>query len=358
MRSIQVGVIALCGNLIASTSVSAQDPSENQIDRLFSSYDHPSVPGASVVVIRDGQIVFEKGYGLADIQSRAPVTPRTNFRLASVSKAFTAMAIMILKDRGQLSYEQPLSDFFANFPSVGRKITVRHLLNHLGGLVDYEDLIPPEQIKQLSDIDVLRLIEKSGDTYFTPGSRYRYSNGGYVLLGLIVSHVSGKSFAEFLRDEIFLPLSMTDTVAYEPGISNVSNRAYGYSQNGNGFVKTDQSVTSATLGDGGIYTSPHEMFLWDQTFYQNSLVSDATLAEALKPGRLSSGSLTSYGFGWDLGSYRGLKKISHTGSTIGFRTAYARFPDKRFSIAVLINRANTTPMEICHQLADLYLFKK
>lgn len=326
-----------------------------QIDSLFRDYDKPGVPGASVAVYRGGMIVYEKGYGLADVAGKVPSTEDTNFRLASVSKQFTAVAVLILIEQGKLSFETRLTDLFPGFPAYGRNITIRHLLNHTGGLRDYEDLIPSTQSKQLSDQDVLELLKKQSSGYFTPGSQYRYSNGGYVLLGLSIEAVTQKRFATFANEYIFEPLGMKNSVFYEKGISAVSNRAYGYSPSGTGFSQTDQSITSATLGDGGLYTSVHEWLLWENALRNSTLLSEEVAKLAWTPGTLNSGSKTQYGFGWMLDTYKGYQRQHHTGSTIGFRTACQRFPEKDLAILVLINRANSTPWEIARQIADLYL---
>src|SRR6185503_3685881 len=170
------------------------------------SYSAPGAPGASVIVIKDGKVLFKKAYGLANLEKKVAATTSTNYRLASVTKQFTAMAIMILAERQKLSYEDRLSDFFPGFPAYGKQITVRHLLNHTSGLLAYEDVMPDSTTVPLTDNDVLRLMEQQDHTNFPPGSEFRYSNSGYVLLGLIVEKASGISFPDFLRKNIFRPL--------------------------------------------------------------------------------------------------------------------------------------------------------
>jgi CubicO group peptidase (beta-lactamase class C family) len=327
-----------------------------KIDRLFESYNRAGAPGASVAVYKAGAILYERGYGLADVEANVAATPYTNFRLASLTKQFTAMAIMILKERGLLTYDTTLSQIFPSFPSYGSRITVRHLLGHLSGLRAYEDLIPSSQTEQVSDADVLALLARQSSTVFAPGSQYRYSNSGYCVLGQIVERISGKSFASFLREEIFFPLGMYQSVAFEDGISDIFERAYGYSPSSNGrFSRTDQSITSATLGDGGVYTSVHDYFRWDEALYGETLVSRETLQEAFSSGRTSGGSQTGYGFGWEIGSYAGLKRVSHTGSTIGFRTAVQRFPEQYLTVIVLVNRANSSPWTLAERVVDIVL---
>jgi CubicO group peptidase (beta-lactamase class C family) len=354
MTMATIGVVAGWSSVPAVAWAGSPVGLSEQVDRLMADYDRPNYPGAAAAVYLDGQIVHAKGYGLADQEGRVAATDHTNYRLASVTKAFTAMAIMILKERGQLTYDQKLTDVLPEFPAYGRAITIRHLLNHTSGLHDYENLIPSNQDGQVSDHDVVGLLADERSTYFTPGSSYRYSNSGYCTLGVIVAKVSGMPFHEFLAQNVFEPLAMTGSLAYVNGSNDVQDRAYGYTWQGSRYQRTDQSVTSATLGDGGVYTSVAEYFLWDQALYGERLVSAPTLAEAFTSGTLNNGSRTGYGFGWKLDTYRGVKRISHTGSTIGFRTAVQRFPDKKLTVVVLINRANTAPWDLAQSIADLY----
>jgi CubicO group peptidase (beta-lactamase class C family) len=327
----------------------------SDIDTLMRDYDKPDVPGASVLVMRTGTVTLRKSYGLADVEKGEKVGEDTNFRLASVSKQFTALAALLLVDEGKLALDDKLTEVFPGFPAYGQAIRVRHLLNHTSGLRDYEDLIPSGQTKQVTDADVLSLLQKQSSTSFTPGSQYKYSNGGYCLLAQIVEKKSGLSFAEFVSRRIFSPLGMMDSRVYERDpVPVIPHRAYGYTRSGSGFQRTDQSVTSATQGDGGVYTSAVDYERWARGM--DTLLSTSLMDEIFTPGKLNNGSSTSYGFGWVLDTYRGLKRRSHTGSTIGFRTAVQRFPERDTTIAVFVNRAGAAPWDQAQKIADLYLF--
>ena len=339
--------------LLATLPLAAADLS-GPVDALFKDYDQPNVPGASVIVIREGKVLYKHAYGLADLEARTPATTKTNYRLASCTKQFTAMCIMILAERGRLSLDSPLSRFFPDYPAYGRNITVRQLLTHTSGLRAYEELIPPGRTAQLKDRDVLDLLELQTSTYFPPGSEYRYSNTGYAHLAMIVEKASGMTFAAFLKKNIFGPLKMHGTVAFEEGVSTVRNRAYGYSKKGGAFERTDQSLTSAVLGDGGIYSSVEDLFLWDQALYTNRLVSPGMLEQAWTPSILTSGKQSNYGFGWELGERNGLKTVRHGGSTIGFRTAILRIPEKKFTVIVLANRIESNPTALADSVADVF----
>lgn len=332
----------------------------SRIDSLFKKYDAPDMPGASLMIIRDGAVLYKKSYGMADLEARAQASPSTCYRLASVTKQFTAMSVMILVERKKLSYEDRLTDFFPDFPSCGKSITIRNILNHTSGLIAYEDLMPESTTVPLLDKDVLALLKKKDSTYFTPGSEYRYSNSGYSLLALIVEKVSGMRFAQFLKENIFDPVGMTSSVAFENGISTVPNRAYGYSLRDTldekSYTRTDQSMTSSVLGDGGIYSSTEDLFKWDQSLYSPRIVSPQTLEQAFTPNILPDGKNSEYGFGWRISTYRDTRCIHHSGSTIGFRNEIQRYPEKHFSVIILTNRDAPDPGPLAYKIADMCLF--
>ncbi len=324
-----------------------------QIDALFKDYDRPDAPGASVIVISRGKVLFKKSYGLADPEHKTKSTTQTNYRLASCTKQFTAMAIMILAERKKLSYDSRMTDFFADFPVYGKQISVSHLLNHTSGLIDYEDVMPDNTTIPLADDDVLRMMKEQDHTYAPPGSQFRYSNSGYVLLGLIVEKVSGLSFRDFLKKNIFRPLHMDHTVLYQRDDRTDPRRAYGYSQQGDAFVQTDESLTSSTLGDGRVYSSVDDLYKWDQALYTNHLVSARTLKRAFTSGA-SVDQTTGYGFGWYVDHSRSLPVLWHSGNTSGFTSRIHRVPDRKFTIIVLSNRSNAPLADLVTAVQELY----
>lgn len=321
---------------------------EQKVDQLFEAYRGDDLPGAAVMIIHHGRPVLTKTYGMANMEEKIPITRKTNFRLASVTKQFTAMCIMMLKEQGKLDYSISLKDVFAAFPDYGKEISVLHILRHTSGLLAYEDLIPDTTKVQVLDKDILQLMMQQDSTYFKPGSAYRYSNTGYALLSEIIKKVSGKTFAEFLRENIFRPLGMNNTVAYEKGVSTVVNRAYGYTVHADSVAFSDQSAYSAVLGDGGIYSSLDDLNKWDQALYTDSLVSGATLQQAFTPH------FENYGFGWRIDTYKNHRRIHHTGSTSGFRNVIQRFPDDEFTIIILTNRKEPGVAPLAEKLADMY----
>jgi CubicO group peptidase (beta-lactamase class C family) len=331
------------------------------IDHLFADFSLPGVPGASVMLIEDGKILLTASYGLTNLETGAACATDTNYRLASVTKQFTAMSILILARRGQLSLDDPLPKFFPGYPAYGKDITVRRLLTHTSGLLAYEDLIPPSATVQVKDKDVLQLLRQQDKTMFPPGTAFHYSNTGYAFLSLIVEAASGRRFAEFLHENIFQPLGMANTVAYEAGISTVPHRALGYTARVNGDTKrrvfdmTDQSLTSAVLGDGGIYSSTADLFKWDQALYTEQLVSREMLQQAFTASSKTSDSKDSgYGFGWYVGSYREVPSVWHYGATCGFSTHIERYPQKKLTLIVLANRRAAPLADISRAITDLY----
>lgn len=367
--------------LVMAQSVFAENsPRAQKIDAILASAGLKSgIPGAAVIVIENDKPVFERGYGARDINTLQKIDERTNFRLASVTKQFTAMAVMLLVHDGKLKYDERLTDIFPDFPEYGRAITVRMLLNHTSGLLDYEDLmdshpseiakggaarqpdpnLPVEQT-QIHDGGVLELLKKQNSTKFTPGSKWQYSNSGYVLLGVIVQKVSGRSFPEFLHDRIFSPARMNNTVAYVRGNNKVPNRAFGNSFENGAWKQTDQDSTSATLGDGGVYSSVEDMAKWDHSLRHNTLLSNEEMQAALTPVNVPGvegpdGTPAQYGFGWFLNPYKGHARMWHYGETIGFRTTIQRFTKDGVTVIMLCNRADLNPSAVALQIADLYL---
>lgn len=345
--------------------------SKEQIDAIFRPLANTQSPGIAVGVIRDGKLVFVKGYGLADLEKKTRITPETDFRLASVTKQFTAMSIMLLVHDGKLHYDDSLTKIFPEVPQYGREITIRELLNHTSGLKDYGDIYakqvgdktPPEQVPQLLDKDVLKIIEQQTATDFPPGTKWAYSNSGYAVLAMVIQKVSGEPYQDFVRERIFKPLGMKKSVAFVKGVNEVPNRAFGYNKDKatGKFVFGDQSPTSAVLGDGGIYTSVNEMAKWDKGLREHKLLSEAEMREALTPVAVTEGrkrkdgTMIEYGFGWFLDPYKGHERQYHDGGTTGFLTTIQRFPNDGLTVIVLANRTDVDPDALALKVADMYL---
>ncbi|MEO6102562.1 MAG: serine hydrolase domain-containing protein [Pseudoxanthomonas sp.] len=325
---------------------------DSEVDGLMDRYDG-AVPGASLLVIQDGKLVVQRGYGLSDLEHGVEAGPTTNYRLASVTKQFTASAILLLAEDGKLALDDRLRHWLPSLPAADEAITLRQLLTHTSGLVDYEDVMAADTTAQLHDADVLRLLESQDRTYFQPGSEYRYSNSGYSLLALIVERASGKTFQDFLRQRIFLPLGMHDTLAYVHGGPEVPHRAYGYSEIDAHWMRTDQSTTSAVLGDGGIYSSIADLAKWDAALYDDRLLSDASRDAAFTAHVQVTGEpyQAEYGYGWRITG----DSLWHSGETTGFRNVIVRYPRQHLSVILLSNRNDPEPYATAKAVAQLYL---
>jgi CubicO group peptidase (beta-lactamase class C family) len=320
------------------------------IDALMRVYEG-AVPGAGVAVLHQGAPILLRAYGLADVENRVAATPATNYRLASVTKQFTAAAVLLLAEDGCLSIDDFACKWLPALADAANAITIRHLLTHTSGLIDYEDLLPGETSRQVHDSDVLALLGAENRTYFPTGTRFRYSNSGYVLLALIVERAAGAGFASFLARRIFDPLCMRNTVAYEAGISVVAHRAFGYSAAGVSWMRSDQSPTSATLGDGGIYSSVDDLAKWDAALYDNRLLRPESLRLAFEPMTSTSDPAVQYGFGWRVSG----ETLWHSGESIGFRNVIVRYPRSRLSVIVLTNRNDPAPYPTALAIAKTFM---
>ncbi|MFT4256501.1 MAG: serine hydrolase domain-containing protein [Pseudoxanthomonas sp.] len=324
-----------------------------EIDRLMQRYDG-EVPGASLLVLKDGKAVVRRGYGYADLERHVEAGPDTDYRLASVTKQFTAAAILLLAQDGKLAIEDPVRKWLPTLPKAADAITLRHLLTHTAGLFDYEDLMAKPYDGQISDAGVLALLEKQDQLYFPPGSTYRYSNSGYAMLALVVERASGMGFPEFLRSRVFAPLGMRDTLAYVAGGPEVPHRAWGYSEKDGGWELTDQNAYSAVLGDGGIYSSIDDLARWDAALYDDRLLGDATRAQAFgKQVQVSSEpEATWYGYGWR--ATEDGSRQWHSGESIGFRNTLVRWPRQRLTVILLSNRNDPTPYDTAVAIGALF----
>jgi CubicO group peptidase (beta-lactamase class C family) len=322
-----------------------------RIDALMQAYEG-AVPGASVLVLRDGKALVRRAWGLADLEAEIPATPSTNYRLASVSKQFTAAAILLLVQDGALGLDDPVHRWLPTLPPAAASITLRHLLTHTSGLVDYEDLMGEAWQGQILDAGVLKLLEREDRTWFAPGSAYRYSNSAYALLSLVVERASGMAYPDFLRTRIFAPLGMDATLAFVRGGPAVARRAFGYSEADARWRRTDQSTTSAVLGDGGIYSSIDDLAKWDAALYDDRLLDDASRALAFTAHVKVTGEPheAGYGFGWRITG----DTLWHSGETIGFRNVIVRWPKQRLTVVVLSNRNDPEPYRAALAIGGLF----
>ncbi len=311
----------------------------------------------TILIAHKGEIVFENIMGYANIEEGTPLRRNSSFRLASVSKQFTAMGIMILKEQGKLNYDDDIRKFLPELPYEG--ITIRHLLNHTGGLPDYMRLFnlhwdtdnPIIKRKIAFNRDAVELFAKhKPEVLFKPGEKWKYSNTGYVLLGSIIEKASQQPIQEFFQEQIFEPLEMNDSRAFSPNDDFVlDSRVYGffYRFDGKGHGANDWHFLNGMVGDGGIYSSARDMLKWEQSLYGERLVKKSTLEEAFTSGKLNDGSETGYGFGWQIGKTpSGDRQLSHAGRWVGFGAFISREPENRVTVILLTNNSinNMSPV--------------
>lgn len=364
------------------------------VDHIFAAYDSIHTPGCAVGVIHDGRWLVHKGYGMANLDHDIPITPQTRFRMASISKQFTAASILILVEQGKLSLDTDIRTILTELPDYGTTVKIRHLLTHSSGLPQYgpdlgmslqevpdyirelgikpasgtgEDAAAPDYVdfNFVSVSDLYHRVTQVSKLKFKPGTRFQYNNIGYFLLSQVVQRVSGESLRQFAAANIFGPLGMHDSFYNDQSRQVVHNRADGYVVLPNGEIlryNTDLNI----VGDGGVFTNLDDFYKWDQNFYHNRLGdgSDFIVRQMQTPNtqlqydkgdeKDGPGSYA-YGFGLDVIHRDGLLEIHHSGSYVGFNTDYSRYPALKFSVIELCNGAQIDPAHLGRQVADLYL---
>ena len=339
-------------------SLATADEKTDKVDKLFSKWDSTVSPGAALAIIKDGKIIYKRGYGMANLEHNIPITPTSVFRIGSTSKQFTASCIAILALQGKISLDDDIRKHIPELPKYEKPITIRHLLHHTSGIRDYLTLaaiaaVPDDHF--YTPKDSVELLSRQKGLNLLPGEEHLYSNSGYFLLGVIVERASGKSLNDFAQTHIFKPLGMKNTHFHDDHTMVVKNRADGYSPLKKGF-RIDMT-TLDHVGDGGVFTTVEDLFLWDQAFYSYKLGKE--LMELIQtPGMLNNGKKLDYAFGLSVTEYKGLKKVSHGGGFVGFRAQMARFPEQKFTVVCLANLGTINPSRLCNQVADIYLADK
>jgi len=312
------------------------DHASTRVDSLFNRFISRRHPGAAVAVIKDGHFLHKNCYGLANLNTKEAITPDTQFLLASVSKQFTAMAVMMLAEEGKLSYDDSISEYFDNIPASWNKITIRHLLTHTSGLPDRFRLIG--YAEGWLNEDILDRLIQHRRLEFTPGKRFRYSNSGYNLLAIIVEKISGMPFRVFLKRRIFIPLDMKNTLVYDQTKPEFSKKAIAYRPlRRRGYYRPNDFLLYTT-GASGVYSTIEDLYKWDQALYTERLVSRKTLDDAFAPHTKTYGG-EYYGYGWHLTQGSGTDAVYHTGTLGGTSNIFFRVPEENFAIIILTNRS-------------------
>jgi CubicO group peptidase (beta-lactamase class C family) len=346
-------ILGLAMSLIAA-NIQAQVRPEH-VDRIFAQWDRPDSPGCALGVIKDGQFVYQRGYGMANLDYAIPNGPSMVYYVGSVSKQFTAAAIALLAQDGRIRLDDPVSKYLpevAHLPAM----TIRQLVHHTGGVRDIYVLMSLAGIRMedvLPEPDAIGLIARQKGLNFTPGSDYLYSNSGYLFLAQIIKRVTGHSLRVFADERIFRPLGMSQTHFHDEPSHVLKNRVVSYAPDGDQY-RISYLSNFDKIGAGGLYTTLGDLLKWDENFYRNRL-GPHFLETIHTQGTLVNGETLPYAFGLQIGQYRGLKTVRHSGSLMGFKADLVRFPDQRFSIATLCNLENINPTVLNDQVADLYL---
>jgi CubicO group peptidase (beta-lactamase class C family) len=329
----------------------------DQIDALFAPWDRPDAPGCALGVIRDGELMYARGYGMANLDDDLPITPDSAFQIASMSKQFTAASVLLLAQRGALALDDEVRRYVPEIPDYGTTITLRHLLHHTSGLRSVTSLmgLAGQNFEGFyTNADMIALLARQKALDFVPGAEHVYCNSGYVLLAEVVARASGRSLREFAQENIFDPLGMAHTRFSDDHSAVVKNRVISYAPRSDGsyrrFVKNDD-----VLGSTGVVSTVNDLYRWDRNFYEPKVGDVEFLAQMLAPGVLNDGQRIHYACGIAHGAYRGLKIVWHGGLELGFRSQMMRFPAQRFTVICLANQQGFAATRLIQRVADLFL---
>lgn len=349
-----VGVTSLTA--AQSALMSDEDLAKAINETLTQSYK-PNEPGAAVIVVKDGKVLFRKGYGMANLELGVPVEPDMVFRLGSITKQFTAVAVLMLAEQGKLSLSDEITKFLPDYPTKGHKITVEHLLNHTSGIKSYTSM--PEWLALWrKDTTVKELIDlfKDQPMDFAPGEKWSYNNSGYFLLGAIIEKASGQTYQDFVEKNIFAPLGMKHSY-YDNTSRIIPRRVTGYSKGSEGFRNAAYLSMFQPFAAGSLMSSVDDLALWDAALYTDKLVKQESLKRAWTASLLTNKKSAHYGYGWSLSSYEDRALIEHSGGINGFATYAVRVPDQRTYVAILTNRDWMSPGLVGFKIAALTIGK-
>lgn len=343
-------------NMTVKTQPS-DDEAAKKVDAFLAQWDKNDMPGCGVGAVKDGRLVYKRGFGMANLDYDVPNTTLTLFNLASASKPFTAMSIALLAQQGKLSLDDDIRKYLPELPKYDEIVTIRHLLYHTSGIREYQALIffgghSPDNA--LSDKTVLNMLARQKNISFKPGSKHQYSNSNYHLLGIIVGRASGKSLRAFAEENIFKPLGMKNTMFFDNRFEVVKNRASGYRVGPDKSIRARSSLFDL-VGGGGVLTTIEDLSLWDQNFYEPKVGNKELIQLLTAPGSLNNGEKVGYGFGLFHNEYKGLPVIKHSGNMTGYRAQIVSFPEQKFTAIALCNNMAIFPSVIAEKLADIYL---
>ncbi|MBW2693293.1 MAG: serine hydrolase [Deltaproteobacteria bacterium] len=349
-----LALAAVVGLLIAADS---GDEKARGVDALFERWDQSDSPGCSLGIVRDGRLTYERGYGMANLEHGIPIDSGTVFRIASVSKQFTAMSALLLEQDGALSLDDDIRKYLSEMPDYGQPISIRHLMQHSSGIRDYEGITTLLGIAYEDtyiEQEILDLLARQKALNFAPGERYLYSNSGYLLLAEIVERVSGKTLRQFADERIFRPLDMRASLFRDDHNEMIAHRASGYAPLEDGGFRIAESHYDL-VGDGSVFTTVRDLYLWDQNFYHQKVGGEKVAASQHETLVLNDGQNMLYAAGLEIGAYGGLRFVAHSGSWVGFKAQLLRFPEQRFSVICLCNDESANPTALALRIAGIHL---
>ena len=356
-----VAVILLAG-IVPVSGLAAQNPPvpatvAERVNKLFAEWDSWNSPGASLAVWKDGAIIYERGFGSAQLEYNIPITPATIFHVASVSKQFTAFGVALLASQGKLSWDDDVRKYIPEVPDFGKPITLRHLVHHTSGLRDQWELLSMAGWRMddvITKEHILKMVRHQKELNFAPGAEFLYCNTGFTLLAEVVARVTGQPFPKWMEENVFKPLAMSNTHAHDNHEMIVPNRAYSYApKEGGGFKNSILSY--ANVGATSLFTTAEDLTRWIQNFFDARVGGPAVIRQMQEQGILNDGKTIDYAFGLFIGKYRGLKTVGHGGADAGYRSDVVWFPDQKFGVAVLSNLGTMNPGGLSLKVADIYL---
>jgi CubicO group peptidase (beta-lactamase class C family) len=348
-------VVAAIAAALMAGSLASQNGFDSQVDRVFARWS-ATTPGCAVGVATAGKPALAKGYGMADLEHDVPISPDTIFEAGSVSKQFTAAAVLLLAREGKLSLDDPVKKYIPELPAYPQPLLIRHMLNHTSGLRDWGSVAAitgwPRTTRVHTHAHVLEIVSHQHALNFPPGTNWSYSNTGFNLAAIIVQRVSGMPFPEFTKQRLFQPLGMTRTSWRDDYTQIVKGRAIAYSTGLEGF-RTNMPFENV-YGNGGLLTTVGDLLKWNENFTEHKVGDAASTSEQQTRGRFNDGRRHGYGLGLYVGTYKGVNEVDHGGTTAGYSAFLTRFPDHRLSIALLCNVSTNAP-QLAHTVADIYL---
>lgn len=342
---------------LAAAAAAAADGVGEQIDRLLADSYQADEPGAAVIVVADGEVVYRGARGMANLELGVPLNPDMVFRLGSITKQFTCAAILLLEEQGKLAVSDPITKFLPDYPVHGHTITIEHLMHHTSGIFSYTGIpgYMDEEIRRDLTTEELVDVFKNQAMEFAPGERWSYSNSGYVLLGAIVEKASGVSYAEFVRQNIFAPLGMTSS--HYGGDQLIPRRVAGYVRDGETYANAPYLSMTQPHAAGSLLSTVDDLARWDAALYGDELLSEASRQRMFTAAKLNGGESTGYGYGFGVGTLRGTPSIAHGGGIFGFTTFAVRLPAERVYVAVLSNGAPVGPSLVAQKAAAIAIGK-